>query len=199
MRYLRHILPVLLLFFACTGCKKSQATKPVTTAPIDTDAFIHHISFDAPDQFVATTVSGDTLRMIYYENVSLYIPKNGYTLSYALHLKEDFGDAILKNFQYITIDSEGDVDVDWVDDNLNNITAKTLKDTTINNLSVVQVTVKRPFTFSKVYASNQLAVNEMNSILKITTDEIIFSSYVYFTKTYQATSRNIPVYYVKAD
>jgi hypothetical protein len=196
---MKYLITAIVLMMIMAGCKKSQAAGPVTAKPIDTDAFIHQISFAAPNQYVATSVSGDTLRMIYYENISIYLPSQGYKFSYALHLIENFNNSTLKNFQYTTIDAEGDVDVNWVDNNLNNIgSAKTVKDTTINNLVVTEVTVQRPFTFSKAYADNQAAVNEENAILKITTDKINFSSYVYFTTTYPATNTDIPVYYVKS-
>jgi hypothetical protein len=197
---MKYLITVIVLMVIMTGCTKSQNAGPVTAKPIDTDAFIHQISFAAPNQYVATSVSGDTLRMVYYENVAIYLPSQGYKFSYALHLIENFDSSILINFHYTTIDAEGDVDVDWVDNNLNNIgAAKTVKDTTINNVAETQVTVRRPFMFFKVYANNAQAVNEENLVLAINTDKINFSSYVYFTKTYPATSTSIPVYYVKAN
>jgi hypothetical protein len=193
---MKNLIFGFLVLLAFTGCEKS-GIKPTT--PIDTDAVIHTISFSAPTQFAATSVIGDTLKTIFYENVSLLIPADGLNLSYALHLKEDFTSSALINFNFTTVDAYGDVTYDWVDDNLNNVTAKTEKDTVINGKNVAKITVQRPFTFSETYTSAQLAINEQDSLLKRTTDKINFSSYVYFGKTYPATSTSTPIYYVKAN
>jgi len=197
MRYLKYILPILLITFLTISCSKSGLSP--TAKPIDTDALIHQISFNAPSQFVATSVAGSKLTMIYYENVSLLIPANGLNLSYALHLEEDFSSAALKSFDYTTVDQSGDVTFDWVDDNLNNVTAKTIKDTVINAAKWSKITVQRPFTFSKTYTDNKSAVSVQDSVLNLKSDKISFSSYVYFTKTYPASTTSVGVYYVKSD
>lgn len=197
---MKYIIPILFLFIiTATSCGKLNDLTPTTVKPLDTDVFIHQISFNAPTQLVATKVSNATLAMIYYENINLYIPKAGYTLSYAIHLREDFTSAALIKFQFTTTDTEGDVTTDWVDDNLNNITTKTVTDTTINALEMVKVTIQRPFTFTKVYADNKSAIAEQDSILALTTDKINFSSYVYFTKTYAATATSTRISYIKSE
>jgi len=196
MRYIKYIIPVLLLF-SVLSCRKSEGIKPVT--PIDTDLVIHQIKFSAPYQYASTKVVGDTLKVIYYENVNLYIPSNGFNLSYALHLKEDFSSSVLVSYNFTTVDAYGDVTYDWVDDNLNNVTAKTVKDTVINGASVTHITVQRPFTFFKAFNSTQIATNTQDSLLTLKTNKIVFSSYVYFGKTYPATSDTTNVYYIKSN
>lgn len=198
MKYIRYISPLFALFIAFAGCKKGSNA---SNAPkvIDTDLFIHQISFTAPTQYTGVKVDGNTTSLIFNENVNIYLPKQGYELSYAVHLKEDFSSSALASFTFTTVDAEGDVTTNWVDDNLNNITAKTVKDTTVNNIAVVQITVKRPFTFKKVYPDHQSALKEQQYLSTLTTDKINFSSYVYFTKTYPATATSTPVYYQKAD
>ena len=145
---MKYLIPILFTFFVLTGCKKSnditptgQDTKTITnnplpSAPIDTDAFIHQINFSAPFQLVVMSVADTKLTMIYYENVDVLIPNNGYTLSYALHLTEDFSHSSLANMDYTTVNEAGDVNFDWVDDNLNNVIDKTVSDTTVNSIAM---------------------------------------------------------------
>lgn len=209
MNYFKYILPILFAAVTITSCTKSGEIKPISSKAtsstgsnssssiIDTDALIHQISFMAPAQFVATSVSGDTLKMIYYENVSLLIPTVGLTFSYSLHLNEIFTASALNNFNYTTIDQQGDVTYDWVDDNLNNVTAKTEKDTVINGVKTTKITVQRPFIFSQVYSSPQLATAEQNTLLATKNDNITFSAYVLFTKTYNITAASANLYYLK--
>lgn len=191
------LLPVIIFAFVAASCRKSASVTP--SKPIDTDAVIHSITFAIPTQFVATSTSGPKLTMIYYENVSLNIPSKGLDLSYALHLTEDFSPSILANFDYFTIDQAGHINTNWVDGNLNNVSAKTKKDTVINNLPVTRITVQRPFTFYKTYATAAEATDGQTQILARKGDKINFSSYVYFTKTYPASTLTASVLYVKAN
>lgn len=186
------------MVFTFAGCKKSSV-KPTSPKPVDTDALIHQIKFSASDQFAATSISGTTLTIIYYENVTLLIPAEGLNLSYAIHLQEDFSASALAKLNYTTIDAYGDVDHDWVNGNLNDVTAKTEKDTTVANVKFTQITVQRPFTFSKPYSTLQAAILGQDSLLNRKTDKINFSSYVYFTKTYPATSTSENIYYTKSN
>lgn len=198
---MRGIKSCLILFFGLiifAGCHKSQVN-PDTQKPIDTDALIHEIKFIAPAQYSAVSVSDTKLTIIYYENVTLLIPAKGANLSYAIHLKEDFSQSGLDKFHFITIDDHGDINQDWVDDNLNNVTGKTLKDTTIAGVKTTAITVQRPFIFSKDYATNQAAQMGEDSILNRQKDMIGFSSFVYFTKTYPAASTSAQSYYIKKD
>src|ERR1700761_5098303 len=213
MKHLNYILPAALLLIATTSCKKLTDTTPasklnnktsvtqtsVPSAPIDTDLLIHSISFSAPTQYVITSVAGNEITMVYNENVNLFIPKQGYDLSWAIHLTEDFSSAILSKFDYATVDDQGHINTDWVDDNLNGVNSKTVTDTTIKNMAMVKINVQRQFTFTKEYADNATAVPAQNTILLITTNKIAFSSYVSFTENYPATSASLPVTYIKGN
>jgi len=208
---MKYLLPILLIFFVLTGCKKSndvvptgQNTKAITntgnplpSAPIDTDAFIHEINFSAPFQLVVMTVADTKLTMVYYENVNVLIPKDGYTLSYALHLTEDFSKSSLANLDYTTINEAGDINLDWVDDNLNNVTDKKVSDTIVNSIAMKKINVNRQFTFTEDFADNKAALAKRDSLYNINTERIRFSSYVYFTKTYPATVTAAPINYFK--
>lgn len=88
--------------------------------------------------------------------------------------------------------------MNWVDDNLNNITQKTIKDTVINKVNMVEINVRRQFTFFRVYASNAIAINEQAIFINRTDDVITFTSYCYYNqKNYQAVSNSAKVAYVK--
>lgn len=208
---MKYLIPILLIFFVLTGCKKSndatpagkdtgaitKTTNPLPSEPIDTDAFIHQITFSAPFQLVVMSVADAKLTMIYYENIDVLIPTDGYTLSFALHLTEDFSHSSLAKLDYTTIDEAGNVDFDWIDDNLNNVIDKTVSDTTVNDIAMKKIKVNRQFTFTEDFASNKAAIAKQDSLYTLRNETISFSSYVYFTKTYPATIMSAPINYFK--
>jgi hypothetical protein len=196
MRYFKYIIIAITLFFAFSSCGK-KSVKPSTASTVDTDAIIHSVTLQSPAQYVLTSVVGDTLEMTYYENVKLSISDQGYTLSYAIHLIEDFSNTSLAKVNYITYDEAGDINYDYVDDNLNDVSAKSVKDTIIGGVASKVITVQRPFIFKKPYATNQAAIMGQDSIDAVTTQNMNFHSYVYFEKTYPATSQGTNLYYVK--
>ena len=198
MKFLRYILPILAFFIAVTGCNKA-ANESSPAKPVDTDLFIHQISFAAPTQYTGVNVTGNIVSLVYNENVNIFLPKEGYELSYAVHLKEDFSSSALESFTFTTPDAQGTVTTNWVDDNLNEIASKTVKDTTLNNVAMVKITVKRPFNFTKTFANNQAALDEQDYLSKLLSDKINFSSYVFFTKTYPATATSTPLLYQKSN
>lgn len=197
MRVVKYVLVPLFILAVFASCHKSSGVGPKT--PIDTDALIHEIKFMPTAQYSGVSVSNTTLTIIYYENITLLIPAKGSELSWSIHLKEDFSSSALINYHYTTIDQAGDINHDWVDDNLNNVSAKTTKDTTVAGVSTVKITVQRPFTFSKAYTTNAAAIAGEDSILSRKSDIIKFSSYVLFTKIYPADSTSAAVYYIKTN
>ena len=208
---MKYLIPILFVFFVLTSCKKSndtipagkgtkgitQTNNPLPSAPIDTDAFIHQITFSAPFQLVVMSVADTKLTMVYYENVDVLIPNDGYTLSYALHLTEDFSHSSLAKLDYTTINEAGDINVDWVDDNLNNVIDKKVSDTTVNSIVMKKISVNRQFTFTEDFADNKAAIAKQDSLYKLQNETISFSSYVYFTKTYPATTMSAVINYFK--
>ncbi|MGN6178934.1 MAG: hypothetical protein ACTHNW_07120 [Mucilaginibacter sp.] len=181
------------------GNSSASTTKTDTGTTIPTDVLIHHVTFSAPPQFAAVSVSGTQLNVTYYENIVLLIPKQGVTLSYAIHLKEDFSFSTLVNYQFNAYNAYGNVTHEWIDDNLNNVAGKTVKDTTINDTLKEKITLQRPFLFSKSYATSQAAIAGRDSLLARTKDNIVFSSYIYFTSTYPTTYATSNLYYVKTN
>ncbi|WP_461450989.1 hypothetical protein [Mucilaginibacter sp.] len=196
MRNIKYVLIVTILFFVISSCHK-KGVAPSTASKVDTDAILHSVKLMSPPQYVSTSVVGDTLEMIYYENVRLSISDAGFTYSYAIHLIEDFSNTSLYKVNYITYDQAGNINYDYVDDNLNDVSAKSIKDTTIAGVASKIITVQRPFIFKKHYATNQAAVMGQDSIDAVTTQNMNFHSYVYFEKTYPATSQGTNLYYVK--
>ena len=196
MRNIKYIIIIAIFFFAFSSCGK-KGVSPSTGSKVDTDAIIHSVALMAPPQYVLTSVVGDTLEMIYYENVKLSISEAGFTYSYAIHLIEDFTNTSLYKVNYFTYDQVGDINYDYVDDNLNDVSAKSIKDTTIAGVASKVITVQRPFIFKKPYATNQAALMGQDSIDAVTNQNMNFHSYVYFEKTYPATSQGTNLYYIK--
>jgi len=198
MRSVKCILILLISLTIFAGCHKSNVT-PVKKTTVDTDLLIHTVKLDTTPQYSAVSVSGTKLTVIWYEDITLLIPTEGYNLSYSVRLEQDFSKTGLANFDFTTFDAYGNITYDWVDDNLNNVIAKTVTDTTIAGAKITKVTVQRPFIFAKTYATNQAAVMGEDSILSRKTDKISFSSYVIFLKTYPATAGSAQMYYIQKD
>jgi hypothetical protein len=199
------ILGFSLLVFA--GCSKSndatpqpgnKTTTPGNTTPVtNNDDSIHMAKFDVKPQAVKIGVTGSTLTMVFNENVSLLFTQQGYDETYAVHLLENFSNSLLSGFDFTTVAEEGNTTFDWVDDNLNNVTDKTISDTTINKQKMVKINVHRPFTFSKKYSSPQDASNEEAKFLAKTTDSVGFSSYCYYKINYPLVSISASLIYSK--
>jgi hypothetical protein len=201
---------IVLTFFAAilfAGCKKagvSPVDSTQTTAVSDStqkaaaDNQLHQPVFSVASQLIKTSVSNQTLTLVFNENVTITLTAAGYNQTSAIHLSEDFYNTMLSSFDYTTVNENGQVTPDWVDDNLNNVTSKTVTYTVVNNINMVNITVNRQFTFFRTYASNQTAVNEQNIFLSDTGDQITFTSYCYYNqKNYPLYSVNAKVVYTK--
>jgi hypothetical protein len=184
-----------------TSTSTSTTSTTSQTAPgvvLTHDDSLHLVVLNVNQQVVKTSVSGVNLTLTYNENVDLYITKAGYSQTSAVHLLESFNHSLLAGFDFTTINEYGQSNLNWVDDNLNNVILKTVKDTNINRVPVVKITVKRPFTFFKIYTSNQDAIKEQNYLLTDISDIITFSSYSYFAqKNYEQSSVTAHVVFTK--
>lgn len=179
------------------GCSKSgnvAPTDPVKTNPdtikkLTRDDSIHMVAFIIYPQKVKTTVSGKTLTMVLNEDVSVFLLAEAYQKTSAIHIMEDFKSTTLGAFDFTTVNEEGQTVYNYIENNLNNIKTITISDTTINGANVVKVNLKRLVTFSKTYASNQLATDQQNIVLGKTNELLTFSSYTYYNqKNYPPTS-----------
>ena len=219
---MRLIVAIFLIALVAIGCQKSEGVKPTATttssttttdntskdgpptAPPDTtpklthDDSIHMATFKIPAQTVTTSVSGTNLILTYNENANLLFTAGAYQETSAVHLTDDFKNTLLTGFDFTTVAEGGNTTLNWVDDNLNNITQKTVKDTVINKVDMVKINVHRTFTFFKVYASNAIAINEQAIFISRKDDVIAFTSYCYYNqKNYPAVSTSAQVGYVK--
>jgi len=176
----------------------SSQTPPDTTPKISHDDSIHMAAFSLKPQVVKTSISGTKLVLLYNENVDLLFNQEGYQKTSAVHLKEDFSKSDLAGFDYTTVAEGGNTTFDWVDDNLNNVTLKTIIDTIVNNRAMVKINVHRSFKFVKDYFSAQAAQNEQTMFIKKTDDTIAFSSYCYYNqKNYLPVSHSASLVYSK--
>ena len=200
---MKYLILAFLALAVMTSCRKAHDLEPtpsvgtINKAKTDTLTSAYQIEFNDATQKVVTSVIDDTLRMVYNENVSLLLPKRGLTLSYAVHLLQDFTKSSLNGVDYVTYDQYNDRNFDWADDNLNNVVLKTVTDTTINGQSLAKIHVQRPFIFSKICTSSASAVAEQKVYLAKLTDTITLSAYVYFGQNYPTYTSSVKVAYVK--
>ena len=203
----------LILCIALFSCSKKSDVKPGDNATkIDTnkttptdpsvklthDDSVHMVLFNIYTQKVKTSVSGKTLVLSYEENATLYMLADAYAQTYAVHFKEDFKKTSLAAFDFTTINGDGQTTFNSVDDNLNNVKFKSVKDTLIDNVKVKKINVFKPFTFKKEYATSQLAIDQQNLLLGKFDELITFSSFTYYNnKIYPTTSVVAYVQYVK--
>ena len=201
---MKRLLLGFLVIAAITSCRKhgDPVINPGPTAvktSTDTLTSIYQIIYNESAQKVITSVSGDTLKMLYNEDVSVMLPVKGLDQSYSIHLFQDFTKSSLDGVSYITYDQYNDTNFNWVDDNLNNVKLKTITDTTVNKQLLAKIHVQRPFYFSKVYTSSSLATAAQTALLTKTAETIGFSAYVYFVNVdYPTYTSSAKIVYVKA-
>ncbi len=201
---MKRLLLGFLVIAAITSCRK-HGDPVINPGPIavkaSTDSLtsIYQIIYNENTQKVITSVSGDTLKMLYNEDVSVMLPVRGLDQSYAIHLFQDFTKSSLDGVSYITYDQYNDTNLNWVDDNLNNVKLKTISDTTVNKQLLAKIHVQRPFYFSKLYTSSAAATAAQKVLLAKTAETIGFSAYVYFVDVnYPTYTSSAKVVYVKA-
>lgn len=181
-----------------TKTDTTHTTNPGNPSNLTHDDSVHMALFNIYTQKVKTSVSGKTLILTYNEDATLYMLADAYQNTYAVHLKEDFKKTSLAAFDFTTINGDGQTTFNSVDDNLNNVKFKTIKDTLVDGVKVKKINVFKPFTFKKVYDSSQLAIDQQNLLLGKMDEMITFSSYTYYNnKTYPTTSVAAYVQYVK--
>jgi hypothetical protein len=198
LNYLKYLTLAFLLFFAATSCKKSSQ-KPKVPLKLDTASQIARIKFGIPNQYAITLISNNVLDIIYYENVSLFVPnENEVDFTQSMYLKEDFSATLLKNVAYTTIDADGTVESNSADGNLNDVASRTITDTTIAGIPMKNIAIQRPFFFKKIYIDNATAIAAQDSVDAIKNDKINYSSSVYFNKVYPAATASASVTYIKS-
>lgn len=188
---MRKYILLLLIAAAFAGCKKTSISTngPVKNGNGGTDdngsngSGSYHVDFNIDDQTVLTSVKADTLFLTFQENVSLMLNPKDFENSSAVHLKEDFAKSGLTAYDYKILNEDHIYRYNSVDDNLNNnkdyLTAATV---TVSGVKYTKLTLRRDFIFFKAYKLQSLATEAQASILKVTTDKVSFSSYIYYDK-----------------
>ncbi|CAN5422737.1 hypothetical protein BH09BAC6_BH09BAC6_04290 [soil metagenome] len=210
---MKTLVTIILVGAILSGCGKVNDVKPakndvtkskteaaVTDSVLKLNAadLLHKVFFYADPQQVKTNVSGKTLTLKFNENVNLFLTSDGYNQTSAIHLFEDFTKSSLINFDYTTVAQMGNVTFNWVDNNLNNVILKTVKDTVISGKNIVKINVHRTFTFTKVYDSAQMATLQQDYLLNSKQDYISFSSFCYYNqKNYPNSAFTANLVYVK--
>jgi hypothetical protein len=213
MRTIISLILIAALFFSCSksndvtpsgGSTTKTTGGTQTTPPVDTvkkpshDDSIHMVAFNIQVQTVKTSVANSTLTLAFNENVNLFLTADAYSKTSAIHLIEDIKQTFLTGLNFYTINENGVTNYNFIDDNMNNVKEKSVTDTIINKVKMVKVNIHRPVTYSKVYASDQLATAQQNLLLTKTDDLITFSSYTYYNlKNYPVTSAVAYVHYIK--
>jgi hypothetical protein len=195
------IIAGVLLSGMMASCGKDDAVSPDTTKQPVTETTpplkSFNISYEIPAQVVNTTLTGNTLVMVYTQKINLLVDPTEYERSWSLRLTQDFSNTSLKGFDFYTIAADGTKIYNWADDNLNNnpkiIAGKV--DTTVNNKKFIKVKIARPFNFSKVYNNAEEAAAAQN--LLIGKKEVVSFSSFYYTddKTIPAVASTSNIIY----
>jgi hypothetical protein len=170
---MRRLITALITIAALVSCQKQtedniDPTKKYTR------------TLNVSDQIVQTSVSGNVLHMDYYERASLLVDPATYKKTWALHLKEYFSKSQLANYHFTSVTEDNVPAYDWVADNLNNVTRKTVKDTSVGGKPFVKVAVDRVLNFSGTFDTPQQALDMQNKLLQTKADSITFASYYYY-------------------
>jgi len=188
MKRLIYLLPVLIAFASCNN--------KGTLAPVLPDSVTvqHTVKLSASPQLTKTSVKDSTLTLALNEDVVLLLNPTGFDHTYAVHITQDLTSSALNKLDYTTINN-GASFYDYLEDNLNNISGKTISDTSVNGTAMKKIHLVRLINFVKKFANAQLAINAQMAILNTHTDVITFSSYVFYDKSYPATTTTAAINY----
>ncbi len=151
---MKNALYSLVIILSFTGCQVID----VSPAP-------QSINVEINDQPVKLSVVDNTFNLKYNEDVTLLVPTDSLKQPLAVIFKEDFKATKLAGFDYTTLTKNGLIAHNWADTSLNNINLASKKDTIINNIATTKIKLARTFLFSKIYPTNQEAINEYNALL----------------------------------
>lgn len=171
---MRYLITAFVILMVMASCQKPSGE--ITIDP--TKKYTRTLNVNG--QIVRTSVQNDTLHMDYYESADLLIDPAVYHRTWALHLKEYYNKSQLAPYHFVSLSEDNTYAYDWVSDNLNNVTRKTVKDTSIDGKAYVKVSVNRVMNFFNAFSSPQEAINMQNKLLQSQSDSVIFASYYYY-------------------
>ncbi|MDN3549859.1 hypothetical protein [Mucilaginibacter aquaedulcis] len=197
MKKLLYLVTATLLFASCESAKLGDP-KPVSNKPHTTNSTAPNaVNLSIADHVVKTSVSHDTLYLSLNEKADLIISQDDYNKASAVHFKEDFSASGLSGLHFSTLNGDGDIAYDYIDDNLNNVNLPAATTAIVNGKTVVKLHVERTIVFFKAYQSQQLAVQAQTGYINKNKDMITFSSYIFDDKDNAAVSLTVGLSYTK--
>ncbi|QEC77942.1 hypothetical protein [Mucilaginibacter ginsenosidivorax] len=196
----KYILPLFIIAIL-SGCHKISDNAPSPSTDATSPSGSYAVKFDIAVQSVSTVVKQDSLYLTYHEKLTFLLNPDDYKNASAFHVKEDFSKTNLNGYQYKILNEDHLYRYNSVDDNLNNnvpfLTASTV---TISGVKYTKLILQRDFIFYKAYKLQQLATEAQTNILKISTDQVSFSTWYYHDKkNSDLATTNAILTYSKAD
>ena len=188
MKKLIFLLPILA---ALASCNNKGNMAPVLP---DSATVQHTVKLLVTPQQTKVSIKDSTLTLAFNEDVTMLLNAQGYDHTYAVHLTQDFTSSALNKLDYTTVNN-GATFYDYLEDNLNNVSQKTVSDTSINGVTLKKIHLVRLINFVQKFANAQLASNAQTAILSTHTDMVAFSSYVFYDKSYPATTAAAAINY----
>ena len=167
-------LSIALLALIVFSCGKPQ----VAETKLDPNKK-YYMEYQTSDQLATMTVSNDTLRINFQQNLVFLVDPNDYTNSWAIHLVQDFSQSYLGDLHYTALASAAGYSYDWVPINLNDAYPgqKTATNVTVNGKNYVKITVSRVFEFFNKMGTAQAAVNQQNTLLKTSNNTVTYKAF----------------------
>ena len=185
--FMKKMIPALLFAFVIVSC-----TKPKEDVQIDPNK-PYYMKYQNSDQLVKMRVSNDTLRMNFYENISILVDPNDHKHSWALELIEDFSKSYLNGLHFDAYASDAGYAHDWVPINLNTAAPGqvTTADVTVNGKQYVQISVSRVFEFYNKLGTHQAALDKQNTLLQTTSDSVTYKMFYYYNRVYSLSNDGV--------
>ncbi len=201
------LVPVLGVALGLTSCKKDiqnvewnnngMTNNNGSSIGLSEDEKLRQITIDIPAQVVKTSVEGNTLNLVYNENISALLDPKGYDLSYSIRLNEDFTGSALNGLQYTTPGPNGTYTTGWHGNDLKVLSEVTKTTVVVGGKTMVKLHLVRSFTFTKQFATAQEAISQQNALVNKKTDVIKFTGYVIFGKDYPSSAATATLVYTK--
>jgi hypothetical protein len=169
----KMILALSIIIIVATACSKTNEN-----AKVDPNR-TYYMKYESGDQTVKMQVSSDTLRLNFYENISLLVDPKDYANSWAIHLIEDFSQSYLNNLHFDAVATAAGYAHDWVPINLNDAAPgqKTANNVTVDGKQYVRVNIARVFEFYSKLGTNQAALAQQNTLLQTANQTVTFKAF----------------------
>ncbi|GAA4336190.1 hypothetical protein GCM10023149_44760 [Mucilaginibacter gynuensis] len=192
---MRKLILSALLIAVFASCKKLSDVVPAkgvgTETPNNTDPVvtpeeeaallaslkITPLNYKVQEQQIKASVTGSKLTLAFDEKIHLLIDKDRYNTSWYIYFNEDYSNTAFADFDFTTKLQWGDVSQNYKPFNLNQID-KTVSDTTIAGVAVVNVKFERELKFFKNYETTEAANAKLNALIGTREDMKFSTSYM---------------------